>query len=218
MKKEPYYDQAGWIDVFEKLGCLWMHDGNPNRPHAHLTSNNNHSSGYFNASLLIENILILAKACHDLMLKLPPLQDKNGTVICGSAMGAVTIAYELARQLNSPRAIFTEKTSDGAMAIKRFNVKDANVLMVEDVATTFSTTVKSIAALEAAGAIVLPTVGIIVNRSGMTSIGDGDSSRNVVALIEKELPIWTPDECPLCKADSKAVRPKDNWDLLNATY
>jgi len=35
-----------------KLGALWIHDGNPQRPHALLTSGN-HSNGFFNASFIM---------------------------------------------------------------------------------------------------------------------------------------------------------------------
>ena len=38
------------------------------------------------------------------------------------------------------------------------------------------------------------------------------------AVIDKAMPMWVPEECPLCQAGSEAIRPKGNWDRLTADY
>ena len=63
---------------------------------------------------------------------------------------------------------------------------------------------------------MFPFVAVLVNRSGLTEVG----GKKIVALIDRPMPMWTPDECPLCKAGSEAIRAKgsENWARLKATY
>jgi hypothetical protein len=70
-------------------------------------------------------------------------------------------------------------------------------------------------AVEAVGGVALPYIAVLVNRSGKTEVG----GRKFVALINREMSVWKPDECPLCKRGSAALRPKgkENWAALNAT-
>lgn len=209
--------EAKWREQFSENGALWMHDGDPKRPHALLTSGN-HSNGFFNASKVIERPRLLSEACEDLISILHDRIYCNSlpTMIVGSAMGAVTIAFEVARQLGFPnlRSTFTEPVltaSDKTMVLKRFepSAKD-KALVVEDVLTTGGTTVKTINELKSHGIFVSSFVGVLVNRSGKKTLG----GRAVVGLVNKRLPIWTPDECPLCKEGSAALRPKTHWKQL----
>ena len=68
--------------------------------------------------------------------------------------------------------------------------------------------------LESKSIVVADKILVLVNRSGMTEL-DG---RKIIALIDHKMPIWTPDECPLCQQGSEAVRPKAHWDQLTADY
>ena len=88
--------------------------------------------------------------------------------------------------------------------------------MVEDVLTTGGSVDLTAEAVTNAGGVVLPFVIILVNRSGLTEV----NGKKIVALIDRPMPMWTPDECPLCKQGSEALRPKgtENWDRLNAEY
>jgi len=198
-----------------KLGALWIHDGNPQRPHALLTSGN-HSNGFFNASFIIcdpEELYRIWQWFHSLnYYRIYP------DWVFGSALGAINIAYEFARNYKNCKAGFTEPTivdGEKKMIVKRFEVKPGDtVVMVEDVMTTGGTTIRSIEALEQKGAIVHSEIYVIVNRSGKESL----EGRKIIAFIDKEMPIWQPDECPLCKEGSQALRPKGNWDKLTAAY
>ena len=80
--------------------------------------------------------------------------------------------------------------------------------------TTGGSVDRAATAVTNAGGIVLPFLLVLVNRSSLTEA----SGKKIVALIDRSMPMWTPDECPLCKDGSEAVRPKDNWARLNATY
>jgi orotate phosphoribosyltransferase len=210
--------EKSWTETFSDMGALWIHDNNPARPHALLTSGK-HSNGFFNATKVIENPALLEEACVDMWAHHAdslPGQSACDRVI-GSAFGAITIAHVIAQMLNVQMG-FTEpvETDDGKqMVLKRFALSEGDrVLIVEDVMTTGGTNRKTIKTIEAAGAEVLPVLPVLVNRSGMTEL-DG---RRIIALIDHSMPMWEPEECPLCKQGSEALRPKGNWDKLNAHY
>lgn len=209
--------ETEWIEEFKRLGAYWRHDGNPKRPHALLTSGN-HSNGFFNATKVTEQPRILDMACSDLLENLHFSKHMIPHKVIGSAMGAITIAHEFGRQLGI-RAGFTEPVEDPyygkQMKLKRFNLaRSERVLVVEDVLTTGATTEKTITEIKSHDACIYPMICVLVNRSGKRSLG----VKRVVSLINRHMPIWAPEECPLCKDGSEAVRPKDNWDRLTAEY
>ncbi len=156
---------GGWAEHFVAAGGLWKHDGKPARPHALLTSGL-HSDGFVNGSLLIQFPQLLNKIVRDWA----ETTTSNGDApdwVCGSAFGAITIAYEMASQLGC-RAAFTEPV-DGALTLKRFPIREGDrVIVVEDVVTTGGSTLRTIEALEAAGAKVAPEIYILVDRSDGT--------------------------------------------------
>jgi len=107
-------------------------------------------------------------------------------------------SYELARQVGLYHG-FTEPVQTDAgktMALKRFSVESYfSVLVAEDVMTTGGTTLKTINAIEKAGATVLPFICVIVNRSGKKDL----EGRQIISLVERELPqpyelVALPDE------------------------
>jgi len=203
------HDEAEFVRQFEKRGALWIYQGesSPDRPHGLMTSGK-HSNGFFNGSLVVRDSKLLPLCCGTL-LDLSGLDRARIDSVWGSAMGGIPIAYEVARHIRVPFG-FTEK-GDGVMLVKRFPVKSGErVLVTEDVMTTGGTTQKTIFALENAGAIIMDEIFVLVNRSGKTEL-DG---RNIVALINRELPLWDEVDCPYCAVGSKALRPKDNWEKL----
>ena len=222
-----------YIKEYQKRGALWIHDNNPKRPHALLTSGK-HSNGFFNSTPIIQEPALLHIACYDLLWDLPtrlieigykPTSSKVSLRLCdlgihwvfGSAMGAVNIAYEIAGQ-HGCKAGYTEpviESGEKKMIIKRFNVQEGErVLVVEDVMTTGGTTKKTIKALEERGARILPVIPLLVNRSGKKRL----MKKTIKALIDHPMPMWKPEECPLCRQGSEAIRPKGNWDKLTADY
>jgi orotate phosphoribosyltransferase len=134
--------------------------------------------------------------------------------VIGSAFGAITLAYGVAEQLGA-RAGFTEKDGDG-MKLSRFEIAAGEkVLVVEDTISTGGSTLKTIEALHKAGVKdgdILPYIICLVNRSGSDEL----AGRKLRALITTTIHTWQPNECPLCKAGSQAVRPKSHWKELTA--
>ncbi len=207
--------QQKWIKKFEELNALWIHDKNPKRPYALLTSGN-HSNGFFNMTKIMERPKLLEEACKEIVHQYP-LNEKPDVVV-GSALGAIIIAHEFAKQLGAKLA-FTEKNEgQTAMTLKRFDIEtNAKVLIVEDVMSTGGTTRKTIKTLEKLNVQIIPSILLLVNRSGQTDL-DG---RKIKALIDYPMPIWEPGKCPFTKDGQEpvpAVRPKQNWDDLTKKY
>lgn len=223
----PERCQAYWMRRFQDIGALWVHDGNPRRPHAELTSDGRHSNGFFNAGVVAENPTYLDGAAGDLVDLLSREGFSLDVVdwVVGPAMGAITLAHDVARHIGYRRGFpcrcaYAEKeVVDGRkrMVILRSIIKPgARVLLVEDVLTTGQSVGLVADAVREAGGVILPYMAVLVNRSGFTEV-DG---RKIISLVEKHMPKWTPEECLLCKEGSEAIRPKgvENWARLNAPY
>lgn len=226
-----FRDQKGWIGAYKARDAYWLHDGNPNRPHAELTSGN-HSNGFFNSRLVIPDEGLMSQAASDLLdlVQLGELGRMGYLERVQTFVGPQTGATKLAELLRDHAQINDGVSRDWASPAKGesdgqkilvFEDSDLGKLAVrycslcEDVITTGGTTELAAAAVAKAGGLVLPVVLALVNRSGQCEI----NGRHVVSLIEQEMPIWTPNECPLCAQGSEAIRPKgENWARLNASY
>ena len=236
-----------WIKGYQKRKALWLHDGNPRQPHAILSSGN-HSSGYVHSESVLQDAFFMNDAARDLisLLKYNGLDIDTVDCMVGPAMGAITIAHDLSRYCAPCRRIFAEKEqkvtiqrggvqrtigieelmpwdvvvrkeSEATLRFKRNMIRPGEkVLLVEDVLTTGSSIHTMMRAVSEMGGVVLPYVAVLVNRSGLKEI----HGLKIVALINRPMPMWKPEECELCKKGSEAVRPKEhaNWTRLNRTY
>ena len=214
-----------WIEKYRQVGALWIHNGNPKQPHVCFTSGL-HSGKFFNTDRIIENPLLLDEACSELINLLEQSTNlARVNRVVGPAMGAITIAYNMALNINKSRGdtelpclfAYTEKeispTGKEKMIFKRFSIRQGErVLVVEDVLTTGKSVKLTCRAIEQAGSVVEGVIGVFVNRSDLTDL-DG---RTIVPLIKHTAPQWKPKECPLCARGSKALRPKEikNWSAL----
>jgi orotate phosphoribosyltransferase len=115
-------------------------------------------------------------------------------VVVGPAVGGIILAYEVARSLGV-RMAFTER-EEGKMRFRRdFTlVEGENVLIVEDVVTTGASLLEVIEAVkEKEGHVV--GIGVLVDRSG----GKASFPYPFFPLLQMEMPVYTPEECPLCR-------------------
>lgn len=222
--------QEYWIEEFKKRNAFWMHDGNPKRPHALLTSGDKHSGGFFNGGLVIADAdFTFEGCCHGLkaMLahkELNALREAEHIRVMGPAMGAVGLAAMFAVSLTSflPSVSwgYFEKQGEGAnkrMTIPRADIQShETILIIEDTITTGSSAILGKRAVEEAGASVFPYLIALVNRSGQASI----NGHEIFSLVDIPLPTWAREDCPLCKQGSQAIKCKgrDNWARLNAEY
>src|SRR5207247_2336096 len=124
-------------------------------------------------------------------------RDLRATAILSPALGGVIIGQEVGRSLGI-RALFAERL-DGALTLRRgFTLGETDrVLVVEDVMTTGGSTRETIEVARAAGARVVGAAAI-VDRIAATVSRESDLGVPFAALLRIDLPIYEPDQCPLC--------------------
>lgn len=206
-----------WLKVFKDIGMIWMHDGNPKRPYAQLSSKKI-SDGYVNCTSLIARPSLLKNAVADLMGKytLPPRQ----CMIVGQAMGSITIADHVAQYVGvEARMCWSIKTTYDVMQIDSRFALDGTIpaIIVEDVTTTGGTTLKTIRALKTLNVPLLPFILTIVNRSEATEI----EGLEIRSLVKLEIATWDWGHNPYTDNGLElvsAVRPKENWKALTQEY
>ena len=158
-----------------------------------------HSPQYLQSALALQYPSDAAKFGRAIAEKLAAEQFDT---VASPAIGGLVIGYETARALNV-RFIWTER-ENGVMTLRRgFTVKPGErVLVVEDVITTGGSTRECIAALESRGAKVGAAASII-DRSG----GAADVGVSLIALATLEVPVYKPEDCPMCHRGVEAVKP-----------
>lgn len=158
-----------------------------------------------------------------LVLRYPRFAEKLGAALAGlfsdakidsvvsPALGGVIVGQEVARALNAADgyaggvpAMFVERDASGTLTMRRgFSLKqDEHVLVVEDVWTTGGSTMDAIRVVEEAGGRVIG-VGALIDRSG----GKIEFPVESQALLELAIPSYAPEECPLCRQGTRAVKP-----------
>ena len=138
--------------------------------------------------------------------------DARIDAVVSPALGGVIIGQEVARALPGPRdavgggvpALFVERDASGMMTLRRgFSLAaEQHVLVVEDVWTTGGSTQEAIRVVEEAGARVV-AAGALIDRSG----GKIEFEVESQSLIQLPIASYEPEDCPLCRGGSVAVKP-----------
>jgi len=138
--------------------------------------------------------------------------DARIDAVVSPALGGVIIGQEVARALLAPRdavgggvpAMFVERDASGTMTLRRgFTLQpDQHVLVVEDVWTTGGSTQETIHVVEEAGGRVV-AAGALLDRTG----GKIEFPVESNALIELQIESYEPEDCPLCRQGSVAMKP-----------
>jgi orotate phosphoribosyltransferase len=177
-----------------------------------LLSSGLHSERYFQCALVLERPAIAERLAAEFARQVRVEITQPIDVVIGPALGAVTWAYEVARALGA-RAQFSERKDD-AMELRRgFVIKPGDsVLVVEDVFTTGGSAREVLELLKTFDVRPVAT-GCIVNRSGGNPFErDGLACFQLAALDVKS---WKAEECPLCKAGGKAIKPGSRAKLAS---
>ena len=179
-----------------------------------LLSSGNHSQFYLQSAKVLENPALAGKLANELFSVI-----KNAGIsfesVCSPALGGILAGYELARAGNK-RFIFTERV-DGQMTLRRgFEVKKGEKFIIcEDVITTGGSAVESAKIIERLGGEVVGYAAL-ASRGFCKMVGGLEnpapnaklpSDKPFFALGEFGFAMFTPDECPLCKNGSKAIKP-----------
>jgi len=179
-----------------------------------LLASGNHSRRYLQSAKVLEDPKRAELICNALADIIRNSDVKIDTV-CAPALGGVLAGYELARALGV-RSIFVEK-KEGGMELRRgFEVaKGENILICEDIITTGGSAMKAALAIEELGANVVAFASL-ANRGFCKREGSNieakaecklSSSTPFFALDDFTFEMFSPEECPMCKEGSKAIKP-----------
>lgn len=179
------------LEIYERTGGLL-------RGHF-LLSSGLHSDIYLQSALVLQHPTHAEALCRDLA---KPFKGDGVQVVLAPAIGGILVAHEVARALGA-RCLFGER-EDGVMRLRRgFGLDHGErCLVVEDVITTGGSTREVIKVVEdAKGTLV--GVGALIDRSG----GTATFPVKKAALATLTVPTYKPENCPLCKAGTPAVKP-----------
>jgi len=189
------------LKMFEKAGAI---------RHGHFElSSGLHSGTYVQCALVLQYPRFAEKLGQALAAL---FSDARIDAVVSPALGGVIVGQEVARALPAPEdvvgagvpAMFVERDASGTMCLRRgFAMKpDMHVLVVEDVWTTGGSTQEAIAVVEEAGGRVV-AAGALIDRSVEKIEFPVESN----ALIELKIETYQPDDCPLCRQGTVAVKP-----------
>ncbi|HEX8871965.1 MAG TPA: orotate phosphoribosyltransferase [Candidatus Acidoferrum sp.] len=188
------------LKMFETAGAI---------RHGHFElSSGLHSGTYVQCALVLQYPRYAEKLGHALAAL---FSDARVDAVVSPAIGGLIVGQEVARALPVPPdspggvpALFVERDASGTMTMRRgFSLRpDQHVLVVEDVWTTGGSTQEAIHVVEEAGGRVV-AAGALIDRSG----GAIEFSVESNALIELSIESYEPEECPLCRRGSVAVKP-----------
>ncbi len=162
-----------------------------------LLSSGKHSPKYVQCAKLMQNP---DKAEKMVSIVADKVKALDIDLIVGPAMGGIRPAYELGRQLGI-RTIFTER-ENGEMTLRRgFEIKkDEKILIMEDVVTTGKSSLETAKVLEELGGKVV-AIGCLVDRK----VSKLDIP--IYSSIELFFETFEEKDCPMCRENSKAVKP-----------
>jgi orotate phosphoribosyltransferase len=179
------------LDIYKKTGALLT---------GHfLLSSGLHSEQYLQSALVLQQPDTATRLCAALA---EHFRDSGVEAVIAPALGGVFVSHETARALKV-RALFAERVN-GELTLRRgFTIRPGErLLVVEDVITTGKSTRETIEVVKRAGGTAV-AAGCLVDRSG----GKADLGVPYQSLVTLDVPTYTAESCPLCKAGSKPVKP-----------
>jgi orotate phosphoribosyltransferase len=179
------------LDIYKQTGALLT---------GHfLLSSGLHSEHYLQSALVLQQPDIATRLCAALAQHF--ITAKIEAVIA-PALGGVFVSHETARALGV-RALFAERVN-GELTLRRgFTIKQGErVLVVEDVITTGKSTRETIQVVQQLGGTVVAAASLVDRSGGKAELGVPYKS-----LVTLNVPIYTQEACPLCKAGSVPIKP-----------
>jgi len=179
-----------------------------------ILSSGNHSNRYLQSAKVLEYPK-RASLLADALAKIIKSSGIDIDTVCAPALGGILAGYELSRALDT-RSIFVER-KEGVMELRRgFEVKQGEkILICEDIITTGGSAMEASKVIEELGAEVVAFASLanrgFCKREGTNVIPKQEcklpTNKPLFALDDFTFEMFTPKECPLCKAGSKAIKP-----------
>jgi orotate phosphoribosyltransferase len=184
-------NESETLRLFEERGALL--EGH------FLLSSGKHSSRYVQCALILQDPDATARLC---ALLADRWRDEGIQAVVAPAVGGIVLAYELARALGT-RGIFMERDENDTFILRRgFSIEPGErVLVAEDVVTTGGSVVGIIQGVKGLGGEVAGAAAL-VDRSGGIDLGCP-----LASCLQIEIPVYEPDDCPLCAKGEPAVKP-----------
>lgn len=183
------------LQIFEQNGALL-------KGHF-LLSSGLHSSRYLQCALVLQHPAIASRLGADLA-KLATADNRIQRIdaVMAPALGGIIVAHEVARALGV-RALFTER-QDGGMKLRRgFQLTPGEqVFVVEDVVTTGGSTREVMDVVSELGGVTVGAGSLIDRSGGAVDLG---VPRHALAVLE--VPVYQPNDCPLCSEGTPAIKP-----------
>jgi orotate phosphoribosyltransferase len=179
-----------------------------------LLASGNHSARYLQSAKVLEYPQKAAELT-DALAKMIRDAGVEVDTVCAPALGGVLAGYELARSLGV-RSIFVEK-KEGGMELRRgFEVSPGEkIIICEDIITTGGSALKAAQAIEALGAKVVAFASL-ANRGFCKRVGGENKPKSecklpsnipLFSLADFTFEMYSPQECPMCKEGSIAIKP-----------
>lgn len=214
--------EAEILHIFSAFGGFWQYDYEAAKAgfrmlplyHAELKSGRC-SDGFLYSKTVLSHLNLCELMARQMVLKYKAWSLPRPDYVVGVPDGATELGKCFARLIGAKVADMVKE--DGIIKFCSLLPADAKLLFVEDFCT------KGTGLKEAREAVlsvnnlihVMPFEPVIVNRGGLQEIRcDDNFSFLIVAPVTYRINDWEQSQCPLCKAGSKRIRPKKNWDIL----
>lgn len=167
-----------------------------------LLSSGRHSAHYLQCARVLMDPMRASRLAAALAATLPRELRQQIDKVISPAMGGVIIGHEMGRALGV-EAMFVERPT-GTFELRRgFALKEGDkVLMVEDVVTTGLSSREAIAAIEAAGGVVVAGAALVDRSAGTVDLGVP-----FYPLVSLNFPTYAPEELPPELAATPAIKP-----------
>ena len=177
-------------------------------------SSGNHSQFYLQSAKVLEDPKT-AKLLADELAKQIKKSGLEIDTVCAPALGGLIAGFALATALDV-RSIFAERV-DGKMTIRRgFEIKPGEkVLMCEDIITTGGSAMEAAAVVKELGGEIVG-VAALANRGFCHREGSDIQTKPncklpqdipFFALADFTFEMYAPEDCPLCRDGSEAIKP-----------
>ncbi len=179
-----------------------------------ILSSGNHSRFYLQSAKVLEQPQTAEMLAKALAEEIRASGIHIDTVVA-PALGGILAGYELARALGV-RSLFVER-KEGKMELRRgFEISQGEkILICEDIITTGGSAMEAMEIITQLGGEVV-AFGALANRGFCKRVGsDGEAKSNCklpcgipfFALGDFEFEIYSPQDCPMCKEGSIAIKP-----------